>query len=144
MHRAGLAALTMIEEIDTLPREVQSFAFEQAREWLANSESPDIKTRLRAARKKIAQRRSEPKTVDVSEVLFNQSYDLRAEVSQFEHDLIARTLARVNGKISHAAKLLNIGYQTLAHMVEHKYPDLVQKRTPIRRRRPRKTTKRGK
>lgn len=73
----------MIEEIDTLPREVQSFAFEQAREWLANSESPDIKTRLRAARKKIAQRRSEPKTVDVSEVLFNQSYDLRAEVSQF-------------------------------------------------------------
>ena len=135
LNRAGLAALTMIEEIDTLPREVQSVAFEQAREWLASSESPDIKPRLKAARKKIAARRSEP--VDAREVLFNQSYDLRAEVLKFEHDLIARTLARVNGKVSHAAKLLNIGYQTLAHMIKHKYPDLLKQRTPVRRR-PRK------
>lgn len=138
LHRAGLAALTMIEEIDTLPREVQSAAYEQAREWLASSENPDIRPRLRAARKKIAARQSEPQPVDL---LFNQSYDLRAEVSKFEHDLIARTLARVNGKISHAAKLLNIGYQTLAHMIEHKYPDLLNQRTPVRRR-SRRTRKR--
>jgi len=135
LNRAGLAALTMIEEIDSLQREVQSIAYEQAREWLASSESPDIKPRLKAARKKIAARHSEP--VDAREVLFNQSYDLRAEVLKFEHDLIARTLARVNGKVSHAAKLLNIGYQTLAHMIEHKYPDLLKQRTPVRRR-PRK------
>jgi tetratricopeptide (TPR) repeat protein len=140
MNRAGLAALTMIEEIDTLPREVQSVAFEQAREWLASSESPDVNPRLKKARKKIAQRQSAPQSVDVREVLFNKNYDLRAEVLQFEHDLIARTLARVNGKVSHAAKLLNIGYQTLAHMIEHKYPDLLTKRTPVRRR-PRKKNK---
>jgi tetratricopeptide (TPR) repeat protein len=131
LHRAGLAALTMIEEIETLPRDIQSVACEQAREWLASSENPDIRPRLKAARQKIAARHSESQPVDV---LFNQSYDLRAEVSKFEHDLIARTLARVNGKVSHAAKLLNIGYQTLAHMIEHKYPDLLTHRTPIRRR----------
>jgi DNA-binding NtrC family response regulator len=130
----------MIEEIDTLPREVQSVAFEQAREWLASSESPDVNRRLKRARKKIAQRQSEPQSVDVRDVLFYKTYDLRAEVLQFEHDLIARTLARVNGKVSHAAKLLNIGYQTLAHMIEHKYPDLLTKRTPVRRR-PRKKNK---
>jgi len=48
LNRAGLAALTMIEEIDTLPHEVQSVAYAQAREWLASSDSPDIKPRLRA------------------------------------------------------------------------------------------------
>jgi tetratricopeptide (TPR) repeat protein len=53
LNRAGLAALTMIEELDTLPREVQSVAYEQAREWLADSQSPDIKPRLKAAGKKI-------------------------------------------------------------------------------------------
>ena len=141
LHRAGLAALTMIEEIDTLPRDVQSLAFEQAKEWLADSQNPDVKPRLSKARKKIvAQRKSEPKSLDVSEVLFNKQYDLRAEVSRFEHDLIARTLAKVGGKVSHAAKMLRIGYQTLAHMIEHKYPDLLTKRTPVRRR-PRKKNK---
>ena len=130
----------MIEEINTLPREVQSVAFEQAKECLASSESPDIKPRLKAARKKIAQRRSEPQKVDVREVLFNKSYDLKVEVLQFEHDLIAQTHARVNGKVSHAAKFLNMGYQTLAHMIEHKYADLLKKRTPVRRR-PRKSNK---
>ena len=107
---------------------------------MASSESPDVNPRLKRARKKIAQRQNEPQTVDVRGVLFNKKYDLRAEVSQFEHDLIAQTLARVNGKVSHAAKLLNIGYQTLAHMIERKYPDLLKKRTPVRRR-PRKKNK---
>jgi len=138
LNRAGLAALTMIEEIDSLPREVQSIAYEQAQEWLASAQSPDIKPRLKAARKKIAeQRQSKPQAAAVHEVLFNKSCDLRAEVLQYEHDLISRTLKKVNGKVSHAAKLLNIGYQTLAHMIEHKHPDLMKKRTPVRPR-PRK------
>jgi len=55
----------MIEEIDTLRREVQSVAHEQAREWLASSESPDIKPRLKAAAKKIDGARSKAKGSDV-------------------------------------------------------------------------------
>lgn len=138
LHRAGLAALTMIEEIDTLPREVQSVAYEQAREWLATTQNPDIAPRLKAARKKItAHPPNEPQTVDVREVLFNKSHDLRAEVLQFEHDLIARTLAKVNGKVTHAARILGISRVTLAHMIERKYPDLLRQRTPVHRR-PRK------
>jgi tetratricopeptide (TPR) repeat protein len=138
LNRAGLAALTMIEEIDTLPREVQSVAYEQAREWLASSDSPDIKPRLKAAAKKIDGARSMTKAADVHEVLFNKRYDLEAEVLKFERGLISQTLAKVNGKVTHAAKLLGIGYQTLAYIIETKHPDLLKKRTPVRRR-PRKS-----
>ena len=144
LNRAGLAALTMIEEIDTLPHEVQSVAYAQAREWLASSESPDIKPRLNAVRKKLAkQRQNEPQTVDVRDVLFNKRYDLDDEVLKFEHDLISETLAKVSGKITQAAKLLGVGRQRLAYIIEKDHPDLLDQRTPVRRR-PRKTGKRRK
>ena len=140
LNRAGLAPLTMIEEIETLPREVRSVAYAQAREWLASSDSPDVKPRLKAVAKKIDGARTKVKA-NVHEVLFNKRLDLAKEVLKFEHDLISETLVKVNGKVSHAAKLLGVGYQTLAHMIENKHPDLLKKRTPVRRR-PRKTERR--
>ena len=67
LNRAGLAALTMIEEIESLTHELQSVAFEQAEEWLASNDSPDIKRRLKAARRKIAarQKHSSQQSVDM-------------------------------------------------------------------------------
>ena len=130
----------MIEEIDTLPREVQSVAYAQAREWLASSDSPDIKPRLRAVAKKIDGASRMKKSPNAHEVLFNKRLDLAKEVLKFEHDLISETLVKVNGKVTLAAKFLGVGYQTLAHMIEKKHPDLLKKRTPVRRR-PRKTGK---
>jgi tetratricopeptide (TPR) repeat protein len=140
LNRAGLAALTMIEEIDALPREVQSVAYAQAREWLATSDSPDIKPRLKAVAKKIDGAGSMAKTPNAHEVLFNKRLDLADEVLKFERGLISQALVKVNGKVTQAAKLLGVGYQTLAHMIERKHPDLLKTRTPVRRR-PRK--KRG-
>jgi len=138
LNRAGLAALTMIEEIDTLPREIQTVAFEQAKEWLASAESPDIKPRLRAAQKKIAaQQQSKPQPIDVREVLFNKRHDFEAEVLKFERELISEMLAKFNGKVTQAAKWLGLGYQRLAYIIEKDHPDLLKKRTPVRRR-PRK------
>ena len=138
LNRAGLAALTLIEEIDTLPREVQSVAFEQANEWLKSSESPDVKPRLKAARRKLAvQRQHKPQGVDVREVLFNKRYNLRAELLKRERDLIREALAKVNGKVTYAAELLGIRYQTPAFLIETRHPDLLKKRTPVRRRPPR-------
>jgi tetratricopeptide (TPR) repeat protein len=138
LNRAGLAALTMIEEIDKLPRDVQSVAYEQAKEWLANSESPDIKPRLRAAGKKIDGKRKRTVSVaDMHDVLFNKRYNLEAEVLKFERGLISQALAKVNGKVTHAAELLGLGYQKLAYIIETKHPELLKNRTPVRRR-PRK------
>jgi tetratricopeptide (TPR) repeat protein len=134
---AGLAALTMIEELNSLSGEVQSVAYAQAREWLANRQSPDTKPRLKAVRKKIGDEllRGKPKNADVREVLFNKRCDLEDEVLKFERKLISETLAKVNGQVTDAAELLNVGYQRLAHRIETKHPDLLKKRTPVRRRR---------
>jgi tetratricopeptide (TPR) repeat protein len=137
LNRAGLAALTMIEELETLPRAVQSVAYEQAREWLADSQSPDIKPRLKAAGKKINGGRGKAKITDVSEVLFNKRVYLPDEVLKFERGLISETLAKVNGRVTHAAELLGVGYQRLAYIIETRHPDLLKKRSPVRRR-PRK------
>lgn len=143
LNRAGLAALTMIEELDTLTSELQSAAFEQAKEWLANSDSPDVKPRLKSIEKKIGGTRSNLK-VDVREVLFNKRIDLYEETSKCEHDLISETLVKVDGKVTHAAKLLGVNRQSLAKLIETKHPDLLKKRTPIRRRRRRKKARRSK
>jgi tetratricopeptide (TPR) repeat protein len=135
LNRAGLAALTMIEELETLPRETQAVAYEQAREWLASS--PDIKPRLRAIAKKIDAGRRRVRTAAVNEVLFNKPYDLEAEVLKFERGRISEALAKVNGKVTHAARLLGLNYQKLAYIIETRHPVLLKKRTPVRRR-PRK------
>ena len=80
------------------------------------------------------------KTPNAHQILFNKRLDLAEEVLKFERGLISQALIKVNGKVTHAAKLLGVGYQTLAHMIETKHPDLIKKRTPVCRR-PRK--KRG-
>ena len=133
----------MIEEIDALPREVQSVAYAQAREWLATSDSPDIKPRLKAVAKKIDGAGSMTKTPNAHEVLFNKRLDLEAEVLKFERGLISQTLAKVNGKVTQAAELLGMNYQKLAYIIETKHPDLIDARTPVRRRpRQKRKTKR--
>lgn len=137
LNRAGLAALTMIEEIDSLTHELESVAIEQAEEWLASSDSPDIKRRLKAARRKIMarQKRNSQQSVDMREVLFNKRYDLPDAVLKYERSLISDTLAKVGGKVTHAAELLGVDYRYLAFTIETRHPDLLKKRTPIRRRR---------
>lgn len=127
----------MIEEISALPRQTQVVAYEQAREWLAISDSPDIKPRLRAVAKKINGARRRVKAADLSEVLFNKPCDLEEEVLKFERERISEALAKVNGKVTHAAKLLGLNYQKLAYIIETRHPDLLNERTLVRRR-PRK------
>jgi len=46
LNVAGLAALTLIEEIQDLSPDILQAAYRQARDWLATSQSPDIKLRL--------------------------------------------------------------------------------------------------
>ncbi|HXQ37733.1 MAG TPA: tetratricopeptide repeat protein, partial [Anaerolineales bacterium] len=139
-NRAGLAALTMIEEIDTLSPQLQSVAFVKAKEWLASSDMRDIKRRLDAARRKHSIQPLSDQSIDVFDVLFVKRRDLRAEVLQYEHELISQTLTKVNGKVTDAAELLNMNHQSLAVLIETKHPDLLKKRTPVVRR-PRKTSR---
>lgn len=135
LNRAGLAALTMIEEIDQLPPDILAGAYEQAGEWLSTSQSQDISLRLNAAGEKVALGvRSEPKSEGTAEVLFNKRCHLGEEVLKFERALIQDTLAKVNGSVTHAAKLLRISHQRLAYVIASRHPDLLKERSPVRRR----------
>jgi tetratricopeptide (TPR) repeat protein len=135
LNIAGLAALTMLEEIQNLSAEILQAAYRQAREWLANSQSPDIKLRLAdVAGRVVASINTELSTDEATEILLTEPGGLRAQLEKHEGVVIKRALAEVNGRVTHAASLLEMRYQSLAYIIERRHPDLLKKRTPIRRR----------
>ena len=139
LNRAGLAALTMIEEVDRLSPDTLQAAYQQAREWLADSQSRDVLSRLNAAAGKLAASvRRELSRDEAVDILLTKPHDLDQKLLEYEHDLIKQALIQSDGKITHAAKLLGRTYQGLGHMIEKKHPDLIPLRTPVRRRSPRK------
>jgi len=140
LNKAGIAALTMIEELDDLPAETMYVAHDRASEWLEKSQSQDILLRLNAAgRKVVAKSRSEfsaeqAAPEDPIEALFNKPVELQREVMKFEGRVIQRALAKANGSLTRAAALLSMSYQALAYILESRQKHLLKERTPIRRR----------
>jgi len=135
LNKAGLAALTMIEEVDRLSPDTLQAAYQQAREWLLDSQSLDVLSRLNAAAGKLAASvRRELSRDEAVAILLSKPYDIDQKLLEYEHDLIKQALIQSDGKVSHAAKLVGKSYQGLAKMIETKHPDLVPARTPVRRR----------
>lgn len=140
LNKAGLAALTMIEELNDLSIETLYVAYDRASEWLQKSQSQDILLRVNAAaRKVIARSRNEfgaeeAAAEDPIEALFNKPCDLQSEVLKFEGRVIQRALAKANGSLTRAAASLSMSYQALAYILESRQKDLLKERTPIRRR----------
>lgn len=136
LNQAGIAALTMIEEIDQLPLELLLTAYDNASEWLAGVQSSGLLARLNHAGHKVIARLRSEKKLNRTEALF-KGLHLPSEVLKFERGLIRTALAEVNGSVTYAASLLGISYQRLARMFEKRHSDLLNERTPMRRR-PRK------
>ena len=135
LNTAGLAALTVLEEIQDLSAEILQASYRQAREWLANSQSPDIKLRLAdVAGRVVASIHTELSTDEATEILLTEPGGLRAQLEKHEGVVIKRALDEVEGRVTHAASLLEMRYQSLAYIIERRHPDLLKKRTPIRRR----------
>ena len=135
LNKAGLAALTLIEEIDRLSPDTLQAAYQQARDWLADSQSLDVLSRLNAAAGKLAASvRRELSRDEAVDLLLMKPYDIDQKLLEYEHDLIKQALIQSDGKVSHAAKLVGKSYQGLAKMIETKHPDLIEKRTPVQRR----------
>jgi tetratricopeptide (TPR) repeat protein len=140
LNKAGLAALTMIEELDNLPAETLYAAYDRASDWLATSQSPDLLLRLNAiGRRVVAVLRQEPVTENVSvadtiEALLNKPCDLPREVLKFEGSVIRQALAKANGSLTRAAALLSMSYQALAYILDSRHRELLKERSPIRRR----------
>jgi transcriptional regulator with PAS, ATPase and Fis domain len=66
--------------------------------------------------------------------LLSKPSGLEDSVLQYEKALIRQALLQANGSITHAASLLGTSYQALSYMIENRHPDLLNTRTPIRRR----------
>ena len=133
LNQAGIAALTLIEEIDPLSLDLLLTAYDNASEWLAEIQSAGLLARLnQAARKVIVRLRSEKK-LEGAELLFKGLY-FPDEVLKFERGVIRTALVEVNGSVTYAASLLGISYQRLARIIETRHKDLLKERSPVRRR----------
>lgn len=135
LNVAGLAALTLIEEVDQLPPPTLQAAYRQAREWLANAQSQEIKLRLGdAAANLSASVQVEMSSEEATEILLTKPCDLEEKILKYEGQLIKQALAQANGSVTHAASLLNKSYQALIYIIQTRHKHLLKERTPIRRR----------
>jgi transcriptional regulator with PAS, ATPase and Fis domain len=110
-------------------------AYQQAREWLASSESQDVLRRLNNAAGKFAESvREELTTEEATEVLLTKPRALQDQVLKHEGALIKRALIQANGSVTHAASLLGMSYQALCYIIDARHKDLMKYRSPVRRR----------
>jgi DNA-binding NtrC family response regulator len=131
-NKAGLAALTLIEEVDQLSPATLQAAYQQAREWLADSQSQDMLLRLNDAAGKLASSlRGELNGEEATEILLS-GFDLQGKMLEYERSMIKQALAQTNGRVTHAASLLGLSYQALGYIIGARHKDLLKERTPIR------------
>jgi len=71
---------------------------------------------------------------NTGDALLDVKCDLNTEKLRHERELIRQALAKVDGRLTRAASLLGMSYQSLAYIIEKRHPDLLKERTPIRRR----------
>lgn len=134
LNKAGLAAITLIEELDELAPDAL-YAVYDASEWVVNSQSLELLRRLdQAARRVFSTLRCEQKADAAIEAILNQPCNLQAEVLKFEASLIRQALAQANGSVTPAAKSLEMTYQGLAYVIGSRHKDLLKERSPIRHR----------
>lgn len=134
LNKAGLAALTLVEEVDLDPRVLHA-AYQQAHEWLADSQSQQLLTRVNDAARKLASSvGGKLNREDAIDVLLRKPGTLESKVLEYENALIKRALIESNGAVTHAATLLGTTYQGLAYIIETRHRDLLSARSPVRRR----------
>jgi tetratricopeptide (TPR) repeat protein len=132
-NKAGLAALTLIEELDPSIDTLYA-AYDKASQWFSKSQSPELLLRLQSVSRKVFSKLRSGTKEEPTEYLLNKPSDLQEEMLKFERNLIRQALAKVNGSVTHAAPLLGITYQGLASAIESRHPDLLDARSPVRRR----------
>ncbi len=132
-NRAGIAALTMIEEIHELSTDMLSSAYEQASEWLEEAQSHALLLRFKAAGKKLAARLRTNTKINPTETLLTRR-KCKDELMQIEEARIRKALLEANGSVTAAAALVGVTYPGLIYIINHRHPHLLEERTPVRQR----------
>ncbi len=106
---------------DEQARRVFQRAIELAQ--LMNVSSEKAQAELKKIDEKLAQRRERL-----------SGGGLYEEMHRYEAKLIKQALVRTQGSVTHAARLLDISYQTLGNILKTRHKQLLSFRTPIKRR----------
>src|SRR6185436_3148963 len=120
-HRAGLAAVTAIEELPNLPVNSLEDYYRTAEGLLANSQNPSIRTRLGECARRVLSaglsklEEATPATTDAVEL--TPGFSLDSEVLRYEGHLIRRALEESGGSVTRAARLLGVTHQGLAFIL---------------------------
>jgi tetratricopeptide (TPR) repeat protein len=142
---AGLAALTMVEELGTyLGSEARQF-YLRAELFLQKTQDRRILTRLgECARRLLSQDSLGPRTFEVPEPDGRSSsdqtgelkpYSLEERVLSYEGEIIKRALEAASGSVTKASRLLGITHQGLAFILNGRHQHLLAARTPVKPRR---------
>lgn len=137
LNCAGIAALTLIEEISDLSADMLAAAYEQAVEWLEQAQSNALLVRFKAAGKKLAARLRRDAATNTTETLLKRR-KCKDELLQIEEERIRKALAEANGSVTHAAPLIGVTYPGLIYIIKSRHPHLLDERTPVRQRQRRK------
>lgn len=135
LNIAGMAALTLIEELDGLAPKVMVAAYERAHDWLCTSQSIEMLQRLNeAAYQTFVCLHGEMDADEALEILLNKPPDLQREVLKYERNLVRQALLRADGSVTRAAAMLGMSHQGLAYVIDNRHKDLLPERSPVRRR----------
>lgn len=138
-HRAGLAAVTAIEELGDLPVNALQTYYRTAEELLSKSQNTSIRSRLGECARRVLSAaldtadEATPATTDAVDL--TPGFSLDSEVLRYEGNLIRRALEESGGSVTRAARLLGVTHQGLAFILNGRHSDLLSIRTPVKRRR---------
>jgi len=136
--RGGIAALTVIEELDVhLSVGTLQGYYATAEALLSNSQNRSIKTRLGECARRVLRTELEGKSEAANAVPASMppSFSLDAEVLRYEGSLIRKALEDSGGSVTRAARLLGVTHQGLAFILNGRHSDLLSIRTPVKKRR---------
>jgi tetratricopeptide (TPR) repeat protein len=130
LARAGLAALTLIEEHGATRRLSESDlvkVFTRADELLKGTQDAEDITRLRACARIVVKRVSGLELRD-------KNFSFYSAVREYEARLIEQALAEAGGSVTRAARILGLTHQNLGYMLQKRHKNLADKRTPREKR----------
>jgi two-component system chemotaxis response regulator CheY len=138
LEGAGRARLSIIEELEkqTSTKELASI-YQSAADLLRQSQDPSASKRLISCARKViealgASQREDKESKEQSWAGFS----LKQELLKSEKALIERALRDAGGSVTRAARLLGFkNHQSLVHLINERHKDLLETRSPIRKRR---------
>lgn len=133
-NNAGLAALTLIEELsDHLTIEEMQAVYQRAYHWLSTSQHSQTLQRLLKAANQVLSAASSSQTESETPETSRQG-TLKEMMLNYEREIIRQALRQSEGRITQAARLLGINYQTLSNALQNRHRELLHERSPAKTR----------